>query len=766
MSIDSNHLLNPDGLSYLLTQLKSKFSRATNLVNGNATGSVRNSYSNSQYTMGNTATALGYQSKSSGPYSFSEGEYTVASGQDAHAEGSNTTASGLYSHSQGSGTIASGFAQTALGQFNVSDSDSTYAVIIGNGLQDTSRSNALTVDWNGNVYIQGIVQTSASEALYQSTPAYPSSAQSHSFWMYDSSGTKTEEHRIAGYQAYIGTTGNVYSSLYAYKSDGSADKACIEAVYKNSDGTKYIAANCDVNVTGGISATGNASINGTLTTGSFIYAGGTANQATNHVEIGTNGIEIYHSTPFIDFHFGNSTADHTSRIIERSSGTLSVTSALSVESTLSVGSTLKTNGAIYTGAKTTSTAGAGCYIGTDGTMALQNITTDSNAYGAANPHITFLNTNASQNIQLIFTDFDSVQAPASLTLAGNQGGEFFIVPQFKVTQNIHGEGKCAFRLNTDNWLRINDLGNYSSGVYFGTSIVRTDGMYIQCGQGSSTSCSWLENTGKVFARQASGEAQIQADNNSNNKIYLYANSDGRTGIYGYSANGTAMSFISRANNSSTLVINGGLQVNTTNAIISTTAGTGVYFKVKNSHHEGSLYVSDSSTGNFGLYSNTLGKWVIYTQNTNGNLYLPTIAPSHNVTGGYGNMFIQTSGKVGVAAGSSRRYKHDIRPLLDYKKVLDIPVVSFKYNEGYLMEGDCYEGLDVPGLIAEEVEQFYPICTLYDDTGRIESWNIRHVVPPMLAVEQEHEKRINELEAKVEQLSQENEQLKQRIETIA
>lgn len=36
------------------------------------------------------------------------------------------------------------------------------------------------------------------------------------------------------------------------------------------------------------------------------------------------GIEVYHSTPHIDFHFGNSTADYTSRLIESASGTLTL----------------------------------------------------------------------------------------------------------------------------------------------------------------------------------------------------------------------------------------------------------------------------------------------------------------------------------------------------------------------------------------------------------------------------------------------------------
>ena len=50
-------------------------------------------------------------------------------------------------------------------------------------------------------------------------------------------------------------------------------------------------------------------------------------------------LEIYHATPFIDFHFNKSSADYTSRIIEQTSGTLTVTGKLNVNSTLSQGGT-------------------------------------------------------------------------------------------------------------------------------------------------------------------------------------------------------------------------------------------------------------------------------------------------------------------------------------------------------------------------------------------------------------------------------------------
>ena len=66
-------------------------------------------------------------------------------------------ANGLRSHAQNFETIASGLNQTALGRYNIEDNDDTYSVIIGNGTDDDHRSNAATVDWQGNVWAAGSV---------------------------------------------------------------------------------------------------------------------------------------------------------------------------------------------------------------------------------------------------------------------------------------------------------------------------------------------------------------------------------------------------------------------------------------------------------------------------------------------------------------------------------------------------------------------------------------------------------------------------------
>ena len=123
--------------------------------------------------------AEGREAFAQGSYAHAEGYYTVAGTETTqtllaahaegirtaaldtadHAEGRETIASGSSSHAQNRGTIAAGENQTALGRYNIEDTNDEYAAIIGNGSADDARSNALTVDWNGNVQAAGQVKS-------------------------------------------------------------------------------------------------------------------------------------------------------------------------------------------------------------------------------------------------------------------------------------------------------------------------------------------------------------------------------------------------------------------------------------------------------------------------------------------------------------------------------------------------------------------------------------------------------------------------------
>lgn len=78
---------------------------------------------------------------------------SVASDVASHAEGNGTYASGACSHAEGNSTKASSNYQHAQGKFNVEDTNGKYAFIIGNGTDDSNRSNAIAIDWNGLIYL-------------------------------------------------------------------------------------------------------------------------------------------------------------------------------------------------------------------------------------------------------------------------------------------------------------------------------------------------------------------------------------------------------------------------------------------------------------------------------------------------------------------------------------------------------------------------------------------------------------------------------------
>ena len=97
------------------------------------------------------AHAEGYKTYTCYEGAHAEGGYTRAEGAGAHAEGGWSQALSYFSHAQNLGTIASGEAQTAIGKYNVSNSN--YAFIIGGGTSDTNRKTILAVDWQGNIHI-------------------------------------------------------------------------------------------------------------------------------------------------------------------------------------------------------------------------------------------------------------------------------------------------------------------------------------------------------------------------------------------------------------------------------------------------------------------------------------------------------------------------------------------------------------------------------------------------------------------------------------
>ena len=178
-------------------------------------------------TIGNGSFAFGNNVEASGAYSHAEGYATQAVGRITHVEGRGTQATGDYSHAQGQYTIAAGMCSDVSGKFNVmddydtwelwvsgtqytigdkvyrvvqenntnvrkgyvctvanndeeftddhwaTDTQRTYATIVGNGTGSyyNQRSNAYTLDWDGNghyagdVYVHANADSSGGEKL-------------------------------------------------------------------------------------------------------------------------------------------------------------------------------------------------------------------------------------------------------------------------------------------------------------------------------------------------------------------------------------------------------------------------------------------------------------------------------------------------------------------------------------------------------------------------------------------------------------------------
>lgn len=82
-------------------------------------------------------------------------------GTRSSAIGYDVEASGYASHAEGYGSKASSQFQHVQGKYNIEDKDRKYAHIVGNGAGDAKRSNAHTLDWQGNAWYSGKVTTGA-----------------------------------------------------------------------------------------------------------------------------------------------------------------------------------------------------------------------------------------------------------------------------------------------------------------------------------------------------------------------------------------------------------------------------------------------------------------------------------------------------------------------------------------------------------------------------------------------------------------------------
>lgn len=166
---------------------------------------------------------------------------------------------------------------------------------------------------------------------------------------------------------------------------------------------------------------------------------------------------------------------------------------------------------------------------------------------------------------------------------------------------------------------------------------------------------------------------------------------------------------------------------------------------------GSLSVSSSISGG-AISGSSLS---ISGDATVNKLYINTPGTASSSTA---NTRIATgeSNRVMFTGSSSRKVKHDIKPIeddiLDPHRLYDAEVVQFVYNLDYLNKKDNRYGMAIPGFIADDLQKVYPIAVDIEN-GEPQDWNFRYVLPPMLALIQEQHKEIEELKRRIECLNE-------------
>lgn len=106
--------------------------------------------------------------------------------------------------------------------------------------------------------------------------------------------------------------------------------------------------------------------------------------------------------------------------------------------------------------------------------------------------------------------------------------------------------------------------------------------------------------------------------------------------------------------------------------------------------------------------------------------------SHVTSGGH-MVFARDGATVAYLSSSSKRYKDHIAymTLNEAKKILDVPVIWFKYKENYLSPTDWLNGKKLPGFYAEDVYSIFPEAAQLNEEGKPEDWNFRILIPLML-----------------------------------
>lgn len=269
------------------------------------------------------------------------------------------------------------------------------------------------------------------------------------------------------------------------------------------------------------------------------------------------------------------------------------------------------------------------------------------------------------------------------------------------------------------------LASYSSGgayLYAGGNVV-----------GSFTT------SGVTIGETSSGEANIYIHTSGNNTVYEFRDGTSTLGQivgvdYGYFQFESDRGFRFLAGSSDVF------GVSTTRVYIDLPTSITDQLSVSGWLSANSISASETINANY-----MSGDAIVADYGSIKNLWAVTNASSDAV-----NMHIGTQGRIYQTSKSSKRFKNSISEIkldeLDPRHLYDIEVNQFKYNKDYIKNPkDARYDSFVPGFIAEQMYEHYPVAVDLDDEGRPNDWNMKFIIPPMLALIQELNERVKSLE---------------------
>ena len=109
----------------------------------------------------------------------------------------------------------------------------------------------------------------------------------------------------------------------------------------------------------------------------------------------------------------------------------------------------------------------------------------------------------------------------------------------------------------------------------------------------------------------------------------------------------------------------------------------------------------------------------------------------------------------MVSSSSKRYKDIKRDLKeeDINGLYNISPVIAKYKDGYLSEDDRRFNTFFPMFIAEDVEKYFPEAVEYRESGEVEDWNYRIMIPAMFQMIKSQKETIDNQKKEIESLSE-------------